>query len=67
MTMERGGGAHLGNLLRRNMKNCEMTHGVVVNRQRTNPQEVWLRTDKDIVLAYVCAWPGPKAPDPDEQ
>lgn len=38
---------------------AHLADGTVKQWQRSNPQEVWLRTDDDIALAFVCAWPGP--------
>jgi hypothetical protein len=31
----------------------------VTKWERSNPEDIWLRTDTDVALAYVCAWPGP--------
>jgi hypothetical protein len=37
----------------------QLADGTVKEWHRSNPQEVWLHTDNDIALWYVCAWPGP--------
>jgi hypothetical protein len=39
---------------------AHLADGTVTQWQRKNPQLVWLKTDDDVALAFVCAWPGPK-------
>ena len=41
---------------------AHLAGGTVTQWTRSNPQEVWLKTDDDVALAFVCAWPGPKDP-----
>jgi|ERR1700677_313306 hypothetical protein len=36
-----------------------LADGTVTKWERSNPDDIWLRTDTDAALAYVCAWPGP--------
>ena len=36
-----------------------LADGTVTKWERSNPEDIWLRTDTDVALAYVCAWPGP--------
>ena len=36
-----------------------LADGTVTKWERSNPEDIWLRTDTDAALAYVCAWPGP--------
>lgn len=38
---------------------AQLADGTVKEWHRSNPQEIWLRSDNDIALAYVCAWRGP--------
>jgi hypothetical protein len=38
---------------------AHLADGTVMQWTRSNPQEVWLKTDDDVALAFVCAWPGP--------
>lgn len=38
---------------------AHLADGTVTQRRRKNPQEIWLKTDDDVALAFVCAWPGP--------
>jgi hypothetical protein len=38
---------------------AHLADGTVKQWQRTNPQEIWLKTYDDVALAFVCAWPGP--------
>ena len=35
-----------------------LADGTVVKWERSDPQDIWLGSDTDIALAYVCAWPG---------
>jgi hypothetical protein len=37
---------------------AHLTDGTATRWQRSNPQEIWLRTDDDVALAFVCACPG---------
>jgi hypothetical protein len=41
---------------------AHLADGTVTQWQRENPQEIWLKTDDDVALAFVCAWPGPNGP-----
>jgi hypothetical protein len=41
---------------------AHLADGTVKEWQRKNPQEFWLKTDDDVALAFVCAWPGPQDP-----
>jgi hypothetical protein len=43
---------------------AHLADGTVHRWERSDPQEVWLRTDDDVALAFVYAWPGPNGPDP---
>lgn len=36
-----------------------LADGTVRKWERTNPGDIWLRTDTEVALAYVCAWAGP--------
>jgi hypothetical protein len=38
---------------------AHLADGTITQWQRKNPQEIWLKTDDDVALAFVCAWPGP--------
>lgn len=37
---------------------AHLADGTVQQWTRKNPQEIWLKTDDDLALAFVCAWPG---------
>lgn len=37
---------------------AHLADGTVHRWERSNPQEIWLKTDDDVALAFVCAWPG---------
>jgi hypothetical protein len=41
---------------------AHLADGTVTQWQRKNPQLIWLKTDDDVALAFVCAWPGPNSP-----
>jgi hypothetical protein len=38
---------------------AHLADGTVKQWTRKNPQEIWLKTDDDLALAFVCGWPGP--------
>lgn len=40
---------------------AHLADGTVKQWTRSNPQEIWLKTDDDVALAFVCAWLGPNA------
>ena len=42
---------------------ARLADGTVTQWQRKNPQEIWLKTDDDVALAFVCTWPGPSPDD----
>jgi hypothetical protein len=46
---------------------AHLADGTVKQWQRTNPQEIWLKTYDDVALAFVCAWPGPNGPGGDQR
>ena len=39
---------------------AHLADGTVKKWERSNPQKFWLKTDDDVALVFVCAWPGPK-------
>lgn len=43
---------------------AHLADGTVHRWEQSNPQEIWLKTDDDVALAFVCAWPGPNGQGP---
>jgi hypothetical protein len=37
-----------------------LADGTITKWERSDPQNIWLPTDTDAALMYVCAWPGPR-------
>ena len=44
-----------------------LADGTITKWERSDPQNIWLRTDTDVALMYVCAWPGPRGQGDSEQ
>jgi hypothetical protein len=43
-----------------------LADGTITVWERSDPQNIWLQSDTDVALAYVCAWPGPLGRDGNE-